>query len=284
MIWKIRGREIDCSKTLLMGIVNVTRDSFSDGGQYFDRDRAIRHADNLIEQGADILDLGAESTRPGADPVPQEEELERLLPVLGHLRKTCKIPISIDTTKPGVARQCFQAGADIVNDVSGFGETGAEMAEAVKAFGAGWILMHRRGDPKTMQSLAHYDNPVEEVLRELGESTAKALRTGVMPEQLAVDPGLGFAKTAEQSLELLRHLDRFRDFGLPVVLGHSRKSFIGQWTGREVSEREFGNAAASAFAVLKGVQVLRVHDVAGTRDVVRVAERLRQSDCAAKPG
>jgi dihydropteroate synthase len=266
MIWKIRGREIDCSKTLLMGVVNITRDSFSDGGRYVDRDQAIRHSENLIEQGADILDLGAESTRPGSDHVSQEEELERLLPVLGHLRKSCR---------PGVARQCFQAGADIVNDVGGFGETGPEMAEAVKASGAGWILMHRRGDPKTMQSLARYDDPVEEVFRELGESMTKALRTGVRPEQLAVDPGLGFAKTAEQSLELLRHLERFRDFGLPLVLGHSRKSFIGQWTGREVLQREFGNAAVSAFAVLKGVQVLRVHDVARTREVVRVAEKLR---------
>ncbi len=275
MKWAIRHVELDCTKTLIMGVVNVTPDSFSDGGKYGAPEAAVRHALRLIEQGADLIDLGAESTRPGAAEVSEEEELGRILPVLKELRGSCRVPISIDTTKTEVARQCLELGADIINDVSGLKASGSSMADAVKSFGAGLILMHRRGNPQTMRGLAKYDSVTEAVLNELSFSVSEAIRSGIEKRRLAVDPGLGFAKDAEQSLEIIRHLDALHRLELPVVLGHSRKSFIGSLTGRETDQRDFGTAAVSTYAVLKGIHILRVHDVESTRDVVRVAEKIR---------
>ena len=275
MIWKLRDRILACDKTLLMGIVNTTPDSFSDGGRCEDPEKAVAHARQLVCEGADLLDLGAESTRPGAKPVSRDQELSRLLPVLRGIREKIRVPISIDTTKPEVARACLQGGAHAINDVSGLRDSGPDMAEVVREFGAGLVLMHRRGNPETMQTLADYQDVIAEVSAELETSLELALRAGIGENQLVIDPGLGFAKTVEQNLEIIRGLERFGPGRLPILLGPSRKSFVGKITGREVSDREYGTAAVAAIAVLKGVSILRVHEVGPMRDAVRMAEAVR---------
>ena len=259
-----------------MGILNITPDSFFDGGCYLDPEAAVARALKLVGEGADILDLGAQSTRPGALPITEREELERLLPVLKRVRKEVLVPLSIDTTRPEVAKECLGAGADIINDVSGLTRSGPEMAKAVRKSGAGLILMHTRGTPETMQTLASYGNVVTEVMTELRESIRIATDAGIERERIVVDPGLGFAKTTEQNLEIMKNLGAFHKLELPVMLGPSQKSFIGQVTGREVSEREFGTAACIAAAVMSGIQIVRVHDVKAMRDVVRVTESIKK--------
>ncbi len=276
MIWKIRGNTVSFDRTILMGVLNLTPDSFSDGGQNADPKTAFARALQMIEDGADILDLGAESTRPGAAPVTAKEELNRLLPVLELLVKEHRVPISIDTVKPEVAKKCLEGGADIINDVSGLKRSGAEMAKVVKKFGAGMVLMHSRGTPETMQTLTAYSNLVGDVIGELQESVHIALKAGVEHAQIVIDPGLGFAKTPEQNLEILRNIKAFLAAGSPVLLGPSRKSFIGHVTGREVHEREFGTAACVAMAVEQGVQILRVHEVKAMRDVIRTVEAIKR--------
>ncbi len=258
-----------------MGVLNLTPDSFSDGGKFSETETAVHHALDMVSAGADILDLGAESTRPGADPVSQEEELSRLLPVLRGIRRVSPVPISIDTTKASTARICLSEGADIINDVSALKDSGPDMSEAVKHFGAGLVLMHRRGNPKNMQLLAAYSDVLAETLSELRQSFDLALQAGISPEQIAVDPGLGFAKTAEQNLELLLELDAFHSFGRPVVLGPSRKSFIGKVTGREANDRTFGTAAVVAYALLQNIQIIRVHDVGPMKDVITMIEAIQ---------
>lgn len=259
-----------------MGILNITPDSFSDGGCYLDPEAASAQALKLIAEGADILDLGAESTRPGSQPVTAKEELERLLPVLKRIRKEVLVPISIDTVKPEVAKECLKAGADIINDVSGLKRSGPEMAKVVKKSGAGLVLMHSRGTPETMQTFTQYSNVVADVMSELRESIRIATDAGVDREQLVADPGLGFAKTTEQNLEIMKDLVAFHALELPVMLGPSQKSFIGKVTGREVHEREFGTAACVGAAVMSGIQIIRVHDVKAMRDVVRVTESIKR--------
>lgn len=258
-----------------MGILNITPDSFSDGGKFANPSQALARAKQMVAEGADILDLGAESTRPGAQAISTEEELERLLPCLEAIAAEIQIPISVDTTKPQVAEACLKQGAHIINDVSALRDSGKKMAHLVRDFQAGLILMHRRGTPETMQTLTHYGDVVQEVMEELRESLAFAQTNGVESSQIVVDPGLGFAKTAEQNLEILQHLEQFQTLGHPVLLGPSRKSFIGKWTERESGAREFGTAAVCTHAVLKGIQILRVHEVGAMRDAVRVAEVLK---------
>ncbi|MFH1207949.1 MAG: dihydropteroate synthase [Candidatus Omnitrophota bacterium] len=276
MIWKIRANTVSFSRTLLMGILNITPDSFSDGGRYLDPETASAQALKLVGEGADILDLGAESTRPGALPVTNREELERLLPVLKRIRKEVLVPISIDTVSPEVAKRSLEAGADIINDVSGLRRSGPDMTKIVRKFGAGLVLMHSRGTPETMGMLTHYGNIVTDVMTELRESIRIATEAGIDREQIVVDPGLGFAKTTEQNLEIMKDLGAFHGLELPVMLGPSRKSFIGQVTGRETTEREFGTAACVASAVMNGIQIIRVHDVKAMRDVVRVTESIKR--------
>ena len=275
MEWRIKNGELHLNRTLLMGVVNVTPDSFSDGGRYARPEAAARRVFQLAEEGADIIDLGGESTRPGALAVSVEEELERLLPVLQKVSGRIPVPVSIDTTKAEVACACLQEGAHIINDVSSLCESGDRMAEVVRTFGAGFILMHRRGTPQTMQAFAHYGDVVEEVTSELEQRIAHARRAGIHEGQLAVDPGLGFAKDTEQNLEILRGLEKFHSLNLPLVLGPSRKSFIGKITGRETGEREYGTAAVATWSVMKGVHILRVHEVRAMRDAVRMAEAIR---------
>lgn len=273
MIWRFRGREMSFEKVRIVGILNVTPDSFSDGGEFFSPERAVEAALLMAEEGADLIDIGGESTRPGAPAVPQTEELRRVLPVIRGVRQRSAIPVSIDTTKPAVARAALEEGADIVNDVDGLHAAG-EMAEVVKQFDAGLILMHRRGTPETMQTLACYTNVVEEVFEELDRSFNQVLASGVSEEQMVLDPGIGFAKTVEQNLELIAHLERFQAWARPVLAGPSRKSFIGALIAKTPRERDWGSAAAVTLSMVYGAHLVRVHNVASMREVVRVAEAI----------
>lgn len=259
-----------------MGILNITPDSFYDGGRFLRPEQAADQARRLVDQGADLLDLGAESTRPDADPVSEEEERNRLLPVLDELSESIQIPISIDTTKPGVARRALDQGADIINDVSGL-RGDPEMGHVIKDFDAGVVLMHRRGTAKTMQSFAQYEDVVTEVIAELKEGVKNAESNGISLEQIVIDPGIGFSKTADQNLELLRRLDKFEQIGRPILIGPSRKSFIGAVTEQKPEQRLFGTVAACVLALERGARIFRVHDVASVKEALLVAEAILRS-------
>ena len=276
MIWRFSGREMSFDSIRTMGILNITPDSFSDGGEFFSAVKAVEKALEMERAGADIIDVGGESTRPGAQPVSAEEELARILPVIEAIRRRTQIPVSIDTTKPEVAREALQKGADIINDVDGL-KASLEMAEIAKKSGAGIVLMHRRGTPETMQKLTQYEDVVEEVFEELDRSLEKVHEAGVEPERIVLDPGIGFAKTAEQNLELIARLRRFHAWGRPILVGPSRKTFVGNLTGKNPGERDWGSAAAVALCVANGAHLVRVHHVDAMRDVVRVAEAITKT-------
>lgn len=282
MIWSIRNGRLDASKTLIMGVLNLTPDSFSDGGRYAGAASALEAAEKMVLEGADILDVGGESTRPGAAPVSAAEEIDRVLPVLKQIR-ALPVPVSIDTTKPEVARACLEEGAQILNDVSGLTDSGPEMAELVRETGAGLVIMHRRGNPQTMQQQTQYGDVAGEVCGELAQRLAFARDCGIRDEQIVLDPGLGFSKTAEQNFVLLRELERFALLGRPVLVGPSRKSFIGSVTGREPAARDYGTAAAVAFAYWRGAKIFRVHQVAAMRDVLKVCEAICHSRESGNP-
>lgn len=268
-------------RTLVMGILNVTPDSFADGGRYLDCAAAVAHGKRLVAEGADLIDVGGESTRPGAAPVSEAEELRRVLPVIERLVEAVPVPISIDTMKPGVARAALQAGASLVNDV-GANRTDPAMWEVVAEFGAGYVLMHMQGTPQTMQLHPHYTDVVSEVDAFFGERLGRLAAAGVAPEQVVLDVGLGFGKTVEHNLQLLAGLGRFRHWNRPLLLGASRKSFIGHVAGGvAVGERLPGSLAVASWAVQAGVQVLRVHDVAATVQAVRVIEAILAQRAAA---
>ena len=250
-----------------MGIVNVTPDSFSDGGEYLDSGAAIAHALELVAEGAEILDIGGESTRPGAAEVSAEEEIARVLPVIEGL-SGAGVPISIDTSKAAVAERALAAGATIVNDVTALGDPA--MARVCADAGCGLILMHMRGTPRTMQEDPVYGDLLGEVGKFLAARLALALEAGVGEERIWLDPGIGFGKTVEHNLELIDRLGELRDLGRPLVLGASRKTFIGKISGREVGERIGGSIAAAVVGQLRGADVLRVHDVAATREAIAV--------------
>jgi len=245
---------------VLFGILNVTPDSFSDGGRYSRLETAVEHGLALEKDGADVVDIGGESTRPGAQPVSAEEEIHRVIPVIRALKSKLKIPVSVDTTKAAVAEAAAAEGAVIINDVSGFADD-PRMATVAAASGAGVILMHRRGTPTTMQNLCRYENVVEDVRRELQERLNAALAAGIPRNRIALDPGIGFAKTREQNLELLRNLKVFSAFSRPVMIGVSRKSFLGG----ELQTRSAGTLAAELWSWLRGARMIRTHDVASTR-------------------
>jgi dihydropteroate synthase len=256
-----------------MGIVNVTPDSFSDGGQFFDPQQAVAHALEMMEQGAEILDVGGESSRPGAEPVSEAEELRRVIPVIEQLARKARVPISIDTVKPAVARAALIAGASIVNDV-GANRTDAAMWHIVAETGAGYICMHMRGNPQTMQVNPAYQDVVREVGEFFSERLARLKDSGVAAEQVALDPGIGFGKLAEHNLQLLAALGIFKKLERPLVLGVSRKSFIGKIVATESDDRLAGSLACASLAVEAGVEVVRVHDVAETLQAVRVTEAI----------
>jgi dihydropteroate synthase len=253
-----------------MGVLNVTPDSFSDGGQFLDPSVAVQHGRLLAEEGADLIDIGGESTRPGAEPVGEDVELERVLPVIEQLRSAGDVPISIDTYKAGVARAALAAGASFVNDVTAF-RGDPEMAGVAAEAGADVCLVHMLGEPRTMQDDPRYDDVVSEVRAFLEERLAFAVREGVPEDQVWLDPGIGFGKTLEHNLELIRRLDEIVAVGRPVVFGASRKRFLGALTGRPERERVAGTVAANLLAFERGAAMFRVHDVAPTRDALRVA-------------
>lgn len=266
--WQTTRFRIDLSRPRVMGIVNVTPDSFSDGGAHADERSALRHAEQLLRQGADILDIGGESTRPGAPPVPLEEELRRVLPVVREAVKW-GVPLSVDTYKPEVMRQVLALGADIVNDVQALRAAGALDAVAEHP-SCGICLMHMRGDPTSMQSQTQYDDVAAEVADFLAGRVQALSWRGVARERMVLDPGVGFGKTVEQNFQLLREQPRLLALGLPLLVGWSRKSSIGAVTGKPVSERGPGSLAAALAAALLGARVLRVHDVAATVDALKV--------------
>lgn len=278
---KIGSRVFDGPGPFIMGVLNVTPDSFSDGGRYADPGAAVDRAFRMAEEGADLLDLGGESTRPGSAAVPPEEEIRRVVPVLERLAaRGYPLPISVDTTKAEVAREALRAGAALVNDVRGLADP--RLAEVVAGAGVPVVLMHMRGTPADMQSRAIYGDVVAEVAEELRQALARAAAAGVPEERTILDPGIGFAKKPEHNLELLARLGELRALGRPLLVGPSRKSFIGQVTGAPVEGRLPGTLAAVAAAVLAGADLVRVHDVAEALQAARIAAAIR--DAAGRRG
>jgi dihydropteroate synthase len=259
-------------RTLIMAILNVTPDSFYDGGVIKDKRDAIRRAVRMADDGADIIDVGGESTRPGAAEVSTDEELSRVIPVIDAIAKRVRIPISVDTRKSAVAEEAIRHGASMINDVSGLNHD-AGMALVAARYGVPVILMHMRSTPRDMQTKTDYRDVVRDVMEELGSAVRRAVSSGISKDRIVIDPGIGFSKTAEQNLEILNRLREFRSMGLPVCVGLSRKSFIGALLGRgDPLERLAGTIASCAVAVTNGADILRVHDVREARDAAIVAE------------
>jgi len=265
-------------KTRVMGVLNVTPDSFSDGGNFLTPDSAVERALQMEAEGADIIDIGGESTRPGADPVSAKEEIARTVSVIGKLREYSDIPISIDTMKAQVAAEAVGAGADIINDVSAF-EGDDKMIEVAAASGAGVVLMHMKGSPKTMQNNPGYSNVVAEVRDYLSTRAGFAMKNGIDRSSVVIDPGIGFGKTVEHNLQLLRNLTQLTETAFPVLIGASRKSLIGHLLDRsDPNHRLAGSLGIAAWALLAGTHILRVHDVIDTCDVSRILDTLSRGD------
>jgi dihydropteroate synthase len=271
-VWAIRGRVLSLERPLVMGIVNVTPDSFSDGGRFLDPARAVEQARRMAEDGADLIDVGGESTRPGAPAVSAGEEAARVVPVLRAIKNSLPVPVSVDTRKAAVAREALANGADVINDVSALGDP--EMAGVVALSGAGLVLMHMRGTPETMQRMTEYGDVVDDVAAELEQSLERADAAGIGRERIVLDPGLGFAKTAGQNLELIAGLARLeRRLGRPVLVGASRKSFIGALLGGIPADaRDAGTVGACVAGLARGARIFRVHDVRLARQALDVAD------------
>jgi len=283
--WHISGRALPIgTRTLIMGVLNVTPDSFSDGAKFLSRDAALEHARRMVSEGADIIDVGGESTRPGAAIITPEEELQRVIPVIEALVKETSIPVSVDTTKSEVAREALRAGAAIVNDISAL-RFDFLIADEVAKAGAGLVLMHSRGTPATMQRLPPVADIMSEITHSLRGSLAMAERRGVARESIVIDPGIGFGKTFEQNLELIARLDEVaRAFpNFPLLVGTSRKAFVGHLlrdangTPAPVSDRLYGTLATVTAAILRGAHIVRVHDVKATVETARIADAIRMA-------
>ena len=276
--WRIVGRSLPIGKrTLVMGVLNVTPDSFSDGSQFLSPDVAVAHAEKMVAEGADIIDVGGESTRPGAALVTPDEEVNRVTPVVKELAKRISVPISIDTTKAQVARAALDAGAAIVNDVSGL-RFDFHIADEVAETGAGLVLMHSRGTPATMHRLPPVADIIEEIKSSLRSSIAMANRRGVKSDSIVIDPGIGFGKSYEQNIELIAKLDQFSSAfpEMPILIGTSRKSFIGKvLDDAPVTDRLHGTMATITAAVLRGAHIVRVHDVKAAVETVRIADAIK---------
>jgi len=267
-IWRFSGTEYELGRfPLLMGIVNVTPDSFSDGGDHFNFDAAIRHALQLVEDGADMLDIGGESTRPGAAPVSLDEELRRVIPVVKHVAHETRVPISIDTTKAVVAREAVEAGAVIVNDISGL-TFDQEMPAVCRETRVGVICMHIQGTPQTMQHNPQYDDVVEDICDYFARRLNVLECEGIPAERIVLDPGIGFGKTADHNVEILSNIERLRSLGRPVLIGHSRKRFLGKVLGRSVDDRSEGTLGISVALAVQSTDIIRVHDVQANRDAL----------------
>ena len=274
--WQCRDRNLDLGAPVVMGVLNVTPDSFSDGGRFADRGVALIHARRMIEEGAAIIDIGGESTRPGAAPASLEEELDRVVPVIEALRRESSVFISVDTSKPEVMSAACAAGADIINDVRALREPDALLAAARTR--AGICLMHMKGEPRTMQQAPRYDDVVDEVSTYLAARVAACREAGIDTARLAIDPGFGFGKRVIDNLTLLKHLARFEELGVALAVGLSRKSMLATLTGRELDQRTAGSVALAAIAVLNGARIVRAHDVAATVDAIRVAAAVSQGE------
>jgi dihydropteroate synthase len=273
-IFRAREKTVQLGeKTRIMGVVNITPDSFFDGGRFLEDSRAIEHCVSLAEAGADIVDLGGESSRPRAEPVSEQQELERLLPVLREVRKRISVLISVDTCKSAVAREALNEGADIINDISAF-RCDPEMPRIVKQWDAGVVVMHMRGTPKTMQDLPLSPDILEEIHTDLGVALSKASENGIAKERIIIDPGIGFGKNLEDNCRILNNLSFLKSFRLPILVGTSRKSFLGKILNRSAGERIWGTAASVAVAILRGAHVVRVHDVTEMKQVVQVTDAI----------
>jgi len=269
-------RWLDLSRPQVMGILNVTPDSFSDGGRFNRVDDALRQAEAMQKAGAALIDVGGESTRPGALPVTAQQELERVAPVIEAIAKRLNVLISVDTSTPEVMSEAARLGASLINDVRALRREGALQAAAQS--GLGVCLMHMQGEPGTMQDNPHYDDLLGEIKAFLRERVSACLDAGITRERLSIDPGIGFAKTLEHNLSLLKHLKMLHALGLPLLVGASRKSLIGQTLGRDVGGRLYGSLALAALAVQKGAAIVRVHDVAETADVLRMLDAVQNAD------
>ncbi len=273
----IKGRTFNFGdKSYVMGILNITEDSFSDGGKYINPETALERALKMVEEGADILDIGAESTRPGAIPVSEEEELARVIPVVEKLSKIVNVPISIDTYKSSVAKAALAAGADIINDITGLKGDGA-MAEVVADRDAYVVIMHMQGTPQTMQSNPVYQNVVSDICADLKESLAIAEIEGIKHDKIIVDPGIGFGKTTQHNLEIIERLSEFKVMGYPILMGASRKSVIGSVLNLPVDQRVEGSLAIAAVSAMKGASIIRVHDVKETKRVLTMVDAIKNS-------
>ena len=264
------------ARTQIMGVLNVTPDSFSDGGQFYQFERAVDRARHMVEEGADIIDIGGESTRPGSDAISPDKELGRILPVVERLVKELDVPISVDTYRSTVAARLLEVGAHMVNDISGL-NCDPEMGNVVRQYDVPLILMHMKGRPKDMQVNPHYDDLISEIFSSLRKSVNTALQAGVRSENIIIDPGIGFGKTVEHNLEILKRLREFSSMGYPVLVGASRKSFIGKILDLPVEERLEGSLAAVAVSILHGAHILRVHDVRPTVRMARLVDAIMRA-------
>ena len=267
------GYSLSFDKTVVMGVLNVTPDSFSDGGLFVDVESAVTHAKQMVSKGAGIIDVGGESTKPGSEPVSADAELARVAPVIKRLVAELEVPISIDTMKPLVARECLELGVHLVNDVTGLRD--AKMAEVAASFNSPVVIMHMQGEPKTMQENPSYTDVVSDVLGFFRERIKKAEDAGV--KDIVIDPGIGFGKTTSHNLQLLKRLSEFKELGKPILVGPSRKSFIGNISGLPVNERLVGTLAAVSIAVLNGANLVRVHDVLQCKRASEIAEAIRDA-------
>ncbi|HNX90455.1 MAG TPA: dihydropteroate synthase [Candidatus Omnitrophota bacterium] len=262
-------------RTLIMGILNVTPDSFSDGGKYLSPDKAVERVMEMIEDGADIIDIGGESSRPGAEAVSAEEEIKRVLPVICAIRKVSDIPISVDTCKSEVAEKVLSEGVDMINDITALSDE--RMAGVISANGAGVVLMHMQGTPRTMQQSPEYNDVIRDIYRYLEKAIRAAECAGISPEKIIVDPGIGFGKTLEHNLSIIADLFEFKKLKKTLLVGLSNKSFIGTLTGKKPDERSYGTVAANAAAILNGADIVRVHDVKAAKDMVSVIDGIKKA-------
>ena len=273
---KCKNKVFDLSaRTRIMGILNITPDSFSDGGKFLDKDQAVKHAIQMQKDGADIIDIGAESTRPGADPVPKQEELDRLIPIIEFLKKEVDIPVSVDTYKSDVAEEALKNGANIINDISGL-RFDPEMKNVLAKYNVPVILMHIKGEPKNMQTNPEYENLMDEIYEYLADSINLAETAGIKKENIVVDPGIGFGKRLMDNYEIIKRLSEFNSLGCPVLIGPSRKSFIGKVLDLPPQQRLEGTAAAITVAIQNGAHIIRVHDVKEMARVCRIGDLLAQ--------
>jgi len=274
--WQIRTDKIELNqRTHIMGILNVTPDSFSDGGHFYDIKRAVEQALTMEEEGADSIDVGGESTRPGSAPVPENEELDRIIPVIEKLYSLLKIPISVDTYKSKVARQALDAGAKIVNDISGL-HFDPEMAKIVAAYNAGIVIMHIKGTPRDMQKDPQYTDLIEEIIDYLNKGITIARKAGIKNQQIVIDPGIGFGKKLDDNFKIIKELSQFQTLNCPVLVGPSRKSFIGNTLRLPVDQRLEGTIAASTACILNGANILRVHDVKQIKRAAIITDKIKR--------